>query len=370
MTSSGLYIHIPFCVRKCAYCDFYSLPGKEHLLDRYIDAVALESSAHTGLTFDTLYIGGGTPSLLGPDGLTRLMRGLRRHLDISHLSEATLECNPDSTTPELLAAAVSAGIDRVSIGVQSLSNSELHSVGRIHTAAQALQAIDYVKQSGIRRVSADVIIGLPGQDWNSLHSTLETLLKTGVQHLSAYCLSLEEHTPLYDNPPPSLPSDDRQAELYEQLTEYLNTYGFIHYEISNYAQPGQASRHNLNYSRVDYYLGLGTAAASHSHSTRSKNAVHIDRYMLNPKCAVQESETLSLPEKIGEEAMLRLRLLNEGIIVADMTQKYGAPDCQPLFRRLDQLLHDNLLTCDGAAYRIPPSRVLTCNSILSQVLED
>ncbi|MFH0914709.1 MAG: radical SAM protein, partial [Chloroflexota bacterium] len=200
----GLYIHVPFCVRKCAYCDFYSLPARTDLVPAYMGAVLEEAQARRGMSFDTLYLGGGTPSLLGAEGLQKLIEGLQKTLDLSSVSEATVEANPDSATGELLQTALTLGIDRVSIGVQSLSDGELKSVGRVHTAEQAVQAVALAKQMGFHSISADVILGLPGQDWHSLQATLERLFGLGVDHLSLYLLSLEEGTSLAARPPSNL----------------------------------------------------------------------------------------------------------------------------------------------------------------------
>lgn len=252
----GLYVHIPFCVRKCAYCDFYSLPDRLDLVDAYIDAVLRETESYIGMSFHTLYLGGGTPSLLGAGGLWTLVGGLRHAFDLSDLSEATIEVNPESATIELLQAAVDVGINRVSVGVQSLSDRELQSVGRIHSAAQAVKAISRARRIGFRSVSADVIVGLPGQEWATLGLTLETLTGLGINHLSMYCLSLEHGTPLAMNPPDDLPSDDAQAELFEQATEFLLERGFNHYEISNFALPGMSADTILTTGGVENILVL------------------------------------------------------------------------------------------------------------------
>ena len=196
----GLYVHIPFCVRKCSYCDFYSLPGRLVSLKAYLKAVLLEATQYGNLRFETLYIGGGTPSLLGSKGLSELMTGLSEIFRISKLSEATIEANPESVSRDFLQTVLKSGFNRLSIGVQSLSDIELQKVGRAHNASQAIKAIELAQKEGFRNVSADVILGLPGQHWQSLMTTLECLTGWGLQHLSMYCLAVEPHTSSFCQP--------------------------------------------------------------------------------------------------------------------------------------------------------------------------
>ena len=352
---TGLYVHIPFCVRKCAYCDFYSVPDQAELIESYIDAVLAECKAYGGMSFCTLFLGGGTPSLLGADNLTRLVNSLRSNFDLSQLDEATIEANPESATEAILEAAGGLGFDRVSIGAQSLADAELKAVGRIHTASQAVDAIVLAKKVGFRNTSADLIVGLPGQTWGSLRNSIETLISLGISHLSLYCLSLEHGTPLAHNPPGNLPSDDMQADLFEKARAFLGSKGFIHYEISNFAVSGRECLHNLNYWRGGEYLGLGPSAASHLGGKRFKNRADIRVYLENPTGLVEEVEELSPEEKTAEEAMLRLRLLEEGLDVAEFSRRHGEKNIRALLSRLDRLSHEGLLLFNGSKYRLEPS---------------
>lgn len=365
---AGLYVHVPFCVSKCAYCDFYSLAGRLDLVSPYVDAVLTEAQARAGMSFDTLYLGGGTPSLLGVANLEGLVRGLKDIFDLSPLVESTIEVNPESASDGLLRSAMGLGFTRVSVGVQSLSNRELRSVGRVHTASQAVEAVSRVVGMGFPDVSADVIVGLPGQTGDSLQRTLEELVGMGVSHLSVYCLSLEEGTRLAAEPPDDLPSDDLQADLFEGAGSVLGGWGFTHYEISNFCLPGWECRHNLNYWRGGEYLGLGPAAASHLGGRRWKNRAHLPAYLCGPGSMVDEVEDLDLREKAAEEAMLRLRLLVEGLAAGEMVRRFGDEATRELLVRLSDLAADGLLTCDGATYRLSRTRVLTSNLVLARVL--
>lgn len=367
---TGLYIHIPFCVRKCAYCDFYSVPSQTGFTESYIDAVLSECRPYGGMSFRTLYFGGGTPSLLGAGNLTRLLNGLREAFDLSQLEEATFEANPESVTDELLTAALEAGFNRISIGVQSLSDDELKAVGRIHNAEQAVAAIDLARRIGFRNISADLIAGLPGQTWDSLHKSIDKLISLGIVHISLYCLSLECGTPLAQNSPRNLPSDDTQAELFEEARSMLIASSFVHYEISNFAICGYECLHNLNYWRGGEYLGLGPAAASHLGGKRFKNRADLRAYLENPMGIVEEVEELNPEEKAEEEAMLRLRLLEEGLDIAAFTALHGQDNVRRLQTRLDRLLREGSLLFDGSRYRLKPSLALVSNPILASVLRD
>jgi oxygen-independent coproporphyrinogen-3 oxidase len=396
----GLYIHIPFCVKKCSYCDFYSLPARMDSMESYVEAMIQEAGLYSGMTFDTLYIGGGTPSLLKAKHLKILMDGIRKVFDISGVVEATIEVNPESATHEFLEAVKDTGFNRVSFGVQSLSDYELKSVGRIHTAEQAVEAIKLAKKLGFEAISADLIIGLPGQTWTSLRKSLNTLVKLGVQHLSVYCLSLEEGTFLKNNPPADLPTDDMQAKLFEEMEKLLNTCGYAHYEISNFAMKGYECQHNLNYWRGGEYLGLGAAAASHLEGKRFKNKADLDAYIWNPAGQIEGVEELGKEEKAAEETMLRLRLLEEGVDIIELAERFGGERVEGIVRRLEGMAEEGLLVTvhqsvedslsttlrrrnenggrmtrsaslsasNGVRYCLSPERVLTCNPIMARVI--
>lgn len=367
---AGLYIHVPFCVKKSAYCDFYSLPSRSDLIGVYVNAVLEEASGYKGKKYQSLYLGGGTPSLLGTTDLPRLLSGLYRTLDLSESLESTIEVNPESATPEFLRTVRMKGIDRVSIGVQSVSDTELQSVGRIHNSHQATTVIMEAKMAGFKSISADLIVGLPGQNWNSLHHSLEATTGLDIQHLSLYCLSVEEGTQMVLHPPDDLPSDDEQAELFEKSCELLDRNGFVHYEISNFALPGFECKHNLNYWRGSEYVGLGPAAASHINGKRFKNKADLDEYLKKPGGLKEEIEELSPENKAAEEAMLRLRLLQEGLNIDDLAAKFGNDKIFGLKRRLMELTEKRQLIFDGAVFKLSPDRVLTSNPIFAKVLGD
>jgi len=364
----GLYVHIPFCISKCYYCDFYSVVVVPELLDRYIDALLAEADSYNGGDFDTLYIGGGTPSLLGSKRLEELVNGLSRRFNFERIQEATIEVNPESAGRDFLATAYSLNIRRVSIGAQSLNAEELRKAGRVHDRRQVLDAVDAASGSGFTNISADVMIGLPGQTAQSLASTLDILVGAGIKHISAYCLSIEEGTAFFRCPPADLPGEDDQACLFESAVDFLRAHGFTHYEISNFALPGSECLHNLNYWRGGAYIGLGPAAASHTGGMRFKNAPCLERYLNAPLSTREEEERLDDGRKAGEEAMLRLRLIEEGLDLGEMAGKYDQGAVESLKVRLDGLVSRQMLVADGHIFRLPPARIFTSNSVFVDVI--
>lgn len=365
---NGLYIHCPFCASKCHYCDFYSVTNGDNLMDAFVDAVVVEARSREAMSFHTVYVGGGTPSLLGAVRLKTLFRELGRIFDLTAVIEGTIEVNPESASLELLETALALGLNRVSVGVQSLSDGELRGAGRIHTAAQAIGALNRVRTVGFRNVSADLIVGLPGQNWHSLRQNLTSLTNLGVNHVSAYCLSLEPGTFLAANQPHNLPSDDIQAGLFEKARSFLTKRGYRHYEISNFAFDGLECQHNLNYWRGGEYVGLGPGAASHVHGCRYRNREDLRGYLLDPCGQTEEVEQLGPARKAAEDAMLGLRLLTEGLKADNLVSRYGEANTSGVMKALEDLWERGLVIREDSRYRLPTSRVLTSNDILASLM--
>ena len=306
---AALYIHIPFCHSKCAYCDFYSTPNTDSIGD-VIDAIGREFAVRLpemqGSNFITAYIGGGTPSILSPQSLTKLLEPIMPYL--AHVQEFTIEANPEDVTPQKVALWRDCGVNRVSIGVQSLCDAELRGVGRRHSAARAIEAIDTIARGGISNISADVIFGLPGQSLDSLALTLRTLLELPVTHLSAYCLMYEPGTRLYAMRQRGVITDTDDIvieQMYRLVCSITEEAGFQHYEISNYARPDCHSRHNSAYWTGIPYLGLGPAAHSFDGSTRRYNPSSIKQYLAADNPAIVDPETPA--ERLNDVIMTRLR---------------------------------------------------------------
>jgi len=265
---TGLYVHIPFCLAKCPYCDFFSLPGREEVPRDYVELLLSELRLHAPSwsgPFDTLFFGGGTPSLLTPAQLERLLRCVRETYGLTENAEITLEANPGTVTPASLDGYRQAGINRLSFGVQSFDDRFLEALGRRHTANEALTAFRNARSAGFSNLSVDLIFGLPGQNQTDLDRDLDALLELAPEHVSTYGLTLEEGTPLHrqhQRQPLPLPDDELSAAFYLHIDRRLSTAGYQHYEISNYARPGYACRHNLATWDRQPYLGIGAGAHS------------------------------------------------------------------------------------------------------------
>ncbi len=280
--AAGLYVHVPFCSGKCAYCDFFSVTDPVRTA-AWADALLREASLlgpRFG-PFDTLYLGGGTPSLLDPHTLERVIEGLRRSVRFLPDTEVTLEVNPEDVGPDRPAAYEGMGVNRVSMGVQSLDEEALRFLGRRHSAAQARRALDRLLEAGFRTVSVDLIYGIPGQDPDPWPRSLGAVLEQGPQHLSCYELTVSPGTPLgrrVASGRVTMPAEHHTAALFLDTSRSLQARGLVHYEISNFARPGHESRHNRKYWRRAPYLGLGPGAHSFLHPVRWWNPSCLDRW--------------------------------------------------------------------------------------------
>ncbi|MBO4886320.1 MAG: radical SAM family heme chaperone HemW [Clostridia bacterium] len=317
MKHIALYIHIPFCARKCAYCDFTSFPGKTHLIPAYLDQLEAEMRASAGrwgeLAADTVFLGGGTPSLLTGGQMKRLMDGVRRWFTVAADAEITSEANPGTIDAAKLIAFREAGINRLSLGVQSFDDGLLRVLGRIHTAREAEDAVRTAADAGFTNLSVDLMYALPGQTMDQWLSTVETAMALPVRHISCYSLIVEEGTPMKamaEASPACLPDEETAVVMQHEAARLLRARGFSRYEISNYALPGFESRHNLVYWRRGDYLGLGCAAHSLMDGERFSNTASLDEYLAGVRA--YESEKLTARDVYEETVMLGLRT-REGV---------------------------------------------------------
>ena len=266
----GIYIHIPFCVRKCAYCDFLSAPADEKTQAEYVKALQTEIYQTAKLlsenpyTVDTVFFGGGTPSILAPGHVKALADTLRESFPFAENAEITIECNPGTLDEEKAAVYRQAGINRISFGLQSANNRELKMLGRIHTMEEFVKSYETARAAGFDNINIDLMSALPGQTFESFLHTLDTVLALKPEHISMYSLILEEGTALYEHLDryPALPDEDTEREMYDTACLRLADNGYHQYEISNFAKEGKACRHNLSYWERKNYLGFGTGAAS------------------------------------------------------------------------------------------------------------
>jgi oxygen-independent coproporphyrinogen-3 oxidase len=340
----GLYIHIPFCRAKCGYCDFNSVAGQEAQFGHYAAALAREMQQAGPLTVRSVYVGGGTPTVLPLPLLSGILESARRAFCVEPGAEVSLEANPGTVGPETLAALRALGVTRLSLGVQSLDEGGLRLLGRIHTPDEAVQACRAARWAGFESVNLDLIFGLPGQSLAAWRATLERALALRPDHLSLYALSLEEGTPLAaavargDLPEPD---EDVAADMYELAESVLAAAGFVHYEISNWAA-GEAHqcRHNLVYWRNEPYLGLGAGAHSWAGGQRRANVASPAQYIarvLAGESAVAEQETIGPELEMGETMMLGLRLLEEGVEYSRFRARFGVELRERYAREIEEL---------------------------------
>ena len=346
---AGIYLHIPFCVKKCDYCDFTSF-ANAGALDGYVEALLreIELTARTGeypASFDTVFFGGGTPSLLSGEQMQRIMDALKTHFPIAEQAECSMECNPGTALRESLTAYHAAGINRLSIGLQSADDALLQSVGRIHTFAQFLDTLNWAREAGFRNINADVMHGLPGQTQEQYLDTLQTVCDLEPQHISSYALTLEEHTPLYARVAAgrtTLPDEEAVADMQDAGIDYLESRGYRRYEISNFAREGFECRHNLTYWLNEEYLGLGLAAHSAVRLkvwTRYANVDTLDAYFRligKGKRPIGETIRLQSGEEMFESIMLGLRL-TRGIDRAAFYARFGVDVVESFPRAMESL---------------------------------
>jgi oxygen-independent coproporphyrinogen-3 oxidase len=332
---AGLYIHVPFCASKCAYCDFYSLPLAAHVpsagkqVERFFQALEKELAAlPSGFVPDTIFVGGGTPTALPERQLEDLLGLLRPQARRGRVREWTVEANPGTLDPAKAAALRSAGVNRISLGVQTLDDRLLRRLGRIHTAVEARTSFELLRAAGFDNVSVDLMYALPGETTDAVRRDLQGLLAWQPDHLSCYALTVEPDTPLAAQCARgeiSAVPDAAQAEQYHALRHTLRGAGFEHYEISNFARPGRACLHNLNYWRGGEYFGCGPAAHAHVAGRRSSNIADVDEYcrrIADGRSPRDFEEQLAPEAKARETLIIGLRLI-EGVNLAEFEQQTG-----------------------------------------------
>lgn len=326
-----LYVHIPFCVKKCSYCDFLSAPATEQTKEAYMAALFAEiggrAKDYKDRIVTSVFIGGGTPSLLSGDSIRQLMEHIREGFRLAPDAEITMEVNPGTVTAEKLTAFYGAGINRLSIGMQSAQEQELKILGRIHDFDGFCQVYREAVEAGFTNINVDVMSGLPGQTLASYKDTLEKVLRLEPmpQHISAYSLIVEEGTPfaaMADRGELPLPEEDTERAMYEETIEVLAGYGFHRYEISNYALDGYECRHNVGYWIRRDYLGFGIGAASLIDNVRFQNGRDLNAYLAHPLACREEQQPLTTQEQMEETMFLGLRLIR-GVSYPEFARRYG-----------------------------------------------
>lgn len=375
----GLYIHIPFCVKKCAYCDFLSWKGSDEEREAYVQALEKEISSYSEFAKDyrvsTVFFGGGTPSVLEGEQTERILKKIRDTFRVEKDAEITLEMNPGTAQKEKLLLYRELGINRLSIGLQSVKNENLKLLGRIHTYGDFLDSYRMAREAGFDNISADLISSLPGQTLEEWKEELEILQETPLEHISVYQLIIEKGTEFYEKygeHEELLPDEETSREIYLWTGKYLKEHGFEQYEISNYARPSRKSRHNLRYWERKDYLGLGLGAASMVHNIRMSNTRDWEKYIegsQNPKRLREEVEFLEEPRQMEEFMFLGLRK-TEGVSRKEFRRIFGRDLDMVYEKALQKHLENGMLEASKDRIRLSQAGILVSNQVLSDFIFD
>lgn len=369
--SLGIYLHTPFCVSKCPYCDFYSTTAfNEDDLDRYTQALICEIR-RWGNTLqqsaDTLYFGGGTPSLLGGKRLASLIETVRHSFALSSSAEITLEANPADELTDAFTAFVATGGNRLSLGMQAADNQQLQTLGRRHTVAQTERTVAAAHKAGIHNLSLDLMLGIAGQTPTHVKHAVERCANLGATHVSAYLLKLEDGTPYALSPPTDLPNEDETVFLYHTTAQSLESHGFLQYEISNFSKPSFESRHNLKYWNSEPYVGIGPAAHSFLDGNRFYYPRSLSAFLRGEPPLAENPDDSAIPENSPEEfAMLRLRL-TKGLTEQDFITRFGAA-IPAAWRDRAAAIPSSLIIADTAGIRLTRDGFLVSDAILARLL--
>jgi oxygen-independent coproporphyrinogen-3 oxidase len=383
LDSYSLYLHIPFCRTRCTYCAFNTYANAGDLIPAYVAAMCRELTwLGAGQPIHTVYFGGGTPSLLSPAQVAGLLDTVRCAFDVAPDVEITLEANPGSVDGEYLYRLRSTGVNRLSIGMQSAHAQELRLFARQHEAGAVGKTVADARRAGFDNLSLDLIYGVPNQTLTLWRESVEAALVLEPDHLSLYALALEAGTPLarqVERGDLPAPDDDLAADMYELADNRLRAAGFAQYEISNWAKPGRACRHNLQYWRNAPYLGLGAGAHGYAAGIRYEIVRPIRRYIdlamqqesplpfpMTP--TVERWEVIDTPAAMAEHMLTGLRLIEEGVNVADFQQRFGVPIREVYGSALDWLTRHDLLRDDGDAIRLTPRARLISNRVFIQFM--
>ncbi len=392
MKKIGIYIHVPFCVRKCYYCDFLSFPAGEERRERYVNGllreIEKESAQYKEYEVDSVFIGGGTPTVLYAGQIRRIMDGMRAGFSFGKEPEITIEANPGTVDLGKLESCREAGINRISIGAQSMDDRELALLGRVHSSKDFLEAYGLARKAGFRNMNVDMMAALPGQKIGGYLEGLQRVIDLEPEHISAYSLIVEEGTPFYEwygedgkrrndfpsqlpsNLPSHLPSEEEEREMYERTGEILEAAGYDRYEISNYAKPGYECRHNIGYWQRRDYAGFGLGAASMAANVRWKNSADMEKYL----CCIEDGSgdvkeevcALSIKEQMEEFMFLGLRM-TEGVGKEDFYDVFGR-SLESVYGEVIERLCGQGLLLDGERVRLTPYGRDISNYVMAQFL--
>lgn len=359
----SIYIHIPFCVSKCFYCDFLSFKRTEFDTDIYVKAILKEIKAFNleGYSIKTVYIGGGTPTILKPSDIYKMLNCF----EISSGTEITIEANPGTLSRDMLQELKSIGINRLSIGLQAWQDRLLRILGRVHTNQEFLESYNYAVQSGFSNISVDIMFGLPTQTMEDLDSTIQKITDLDIQHISAYSLILEEGTKFFNIYDPI--DEDLELCMYEHVIRELEQKGYDRYEISNFAKSGFESKHNTVYWKRNNYVGFGLGAHSFVNGVRYSNTDVYEQYINNPLDTKQDIEKISIQDAMSEFIFLGLRM-TQGISVQQFQQLFGESIFDIYGNKLEFFKENGFLMYDKSKIALTAKGFYVSNNIFSEFL--
>ena len=373
-----LYIHIPFCARKCAYCDFLSFAAPERSYREYVEKLIEEmygqSTAYRDYAVTSIFVGGGTPSVLPPELVEALFVAVYDCFAVSADAEITIEANPGTLTMEKLETYLNCGMNRLSLGLQSADGEELRTLGRIHSYDDFLKSYQRARQAGFTNINVDLMSALPGQTMQSWKNTLRKVMMLKPEHISAYSLIIEAGTPFYERyheNPEAFPDEETDREMYHLTKELMAAQGYERYEISNYARPGYECRHNIGYWTGAEYLGLGLGASSYTHGFRYHNVTDLEEYLSldlrEPGAAAREIQELTPEEKMEEFMFLGLRL-TKGVSGSEFLERFGKNMWNVYGEVFEKLSRQGLILEEPPMVRLTELGIDVSNQVLCEFL--
>ncbi len=377
MSAYSLYIHIPFCAKKCNYCDFTSYAGLDHFTAPYISALKQELKTYAQVldepALKSVYFGGGTPSLLSGESVSDILNTVREHFPLKDKAEISMEVNPGTVNLAKLFSFKKSGVNRLSIGAQSFNDAHLKALGRIHTVNQIHYTFTSARTAGFGNINLDLIFALPSQDAIDWGNTLKKAAALGPEHVSTYNLVIEDGTPFHkERANLSLPSEDEEAAMYEDAIETLSSFGYEHYEISNFAKPGHECGNNLTYWNNEEYIGIGAGATSYIGRSRYSNSTGVEGYMAeweNPGPSLikekYESGLQSIGRELSETFFLGLRL-TKGLDIKNLKQRFGDKAVIKYENNIKELIELGLLELHGSNLRLTRRGLFLANEVFEK----
>lgn len=372
--SYSLYIHVPFCRKKCNYCDFPSYAGKGSFIDDYIESLKAESGYYSSIyekpEVKTIFVGGGTPTLLSEVNIRSLFETIYKDFKVQSDAEISVEANPGTVTKEKLKTLFKVGVNRLSLGAQTFNNSFLRKLGRIHLAHEITDAYEMIREAGFKNVNLDLIFALPGESLKDWLNTLNKAVELGPEHISTYNLQIEEDTPLFAEKQEGdliLPDEEEELNMYKAAIKGLTEKGYHHYEISNFAKAGFECSHNKTYWTMHDYIGIGMGAHSFINGVRIANTLDIDKYLSKDFALTKMEHRNTKKENMSEMIFLGLRLI-KGFDLNDFTGRFGISFRELYRKELDELTKDGMLEIAGKNVKLTEKGLFLANEVFRKFL--